>query len=279
MHFKPVAVNSAGMQTAHISLASLRKTITFTAAASIALFPALTSSADQAQDVLKKMESVYNAAKSFEGSINIKQSGKGPDGKLVSAVTVQQVRYKAPNLFTVSMKISVVGGPKKNQTQTEKIVSDGKIVYQYVPEKNEYVKRPVPPSLPLPSFLQLVMQRLSLPRPGIPNTTMGKPTSLQGRAVNTIQIRPGTSVTPPFTFLIDKKTSELLKITVTSPKINIVVDMSDQKLNSNISPSLFAFKLPAGAKEIQPPSPTGARGPGGPGIPGTPQGIAPNGSR
>ncbi len=275
MHFKPVAVNTAGMRTVQITRASFRKSILFAATVSLAILPALSSSADQAQDILKKMEGVYKTAKSFESSINIKQSGKSPDGKSVSASTMQQVRYKAPNLFTVLMKISLVGGPAKNKSQTEQIVSDGKMVYQYNPQKKEYVKRPVPPSLPLPQFLQLVMQRLSLPRPGIPNTTLGKPTSLNGHAVNTIQIRPGTATAPPFSFLIDKKTSHLLKITVTSPKINIDVDMSDQKMNANINSSVFAFRIPAGAKEVQPTAP-GARGPGGP---GTPPGIAPHGGR
>src|SRR5690349_944645 len=112
MATQPDTCPVSGMQANVVQPASNRFRGLLLSALSLTLLttPLYRAQADQAQDVLKKMGDVYRNAKSFEGTVSIRQKGKGRDGKPASVTTTQSIKYKSPNLFVVDLKASATGG-------------------------------------------------------------------------------------------------------------------------------------------------------------------------
>jgi outer membrane lipoprotein-sorting protein len=271
MLFRPEASQKAGTPMIRGAFSAPRRVLILSALVFSSLGAcALPAVADQAQDVMKKMNEVYRTVKTFEGNIVIKQSGKAPNGKQVSAITTQQVRYKSPNMFVVNLKANVTGGPAGSPSSIEEtIVSDGKMLYQYNPAKKMYNKKPAPPAIALSDLLRLT--GVGIPGPNLPGLAMASPTSFQGHSALVVQFKPqappGAAANPraniPVNFYIDKQSHQLLGLRQVGANLSVTMDISGQKLNGGVALSLFAFHPPAGAKEAAAPMP----GSGRPGVP------------
>jgi|SRR5579883_1259853 len=281
MGMLPDARNRAGMGTAtrrraaSLSRAFMAVTLLTGALASQA------RAAESAQDVLKKLNAVYMGAKSFTGSLTVRQSGKSPDGKAVSVTFTQQIQYKSPNLFVVRTSASGTGAAAAQARNLSRLaVSDGRTVYNYRPSDNKYVKQPAPPNIALAQILQFI------PNAHRVNASIVSQTSAQGRPAYVVQVKlPSLPSLPPNAtpqqkaqyqkivasirppqFVVDKQNYHLLRLTQAAQGNEIQVTFGAQNMNANIAGNPFVFAIPRGATEVQMPAPT----PGAPGAPVAP---------
>jgi len=224
----------------------------------------------QAETVLKKMQTLYQTAKSYKGTVKSVQSGKTQDGKPYTLTTTQQIRYKLPNMFWVHVSYSGGTGAAASANGTSQTVAcDGKMVYQYRSNLNQYVKQPArltPPKLG-PAAINL----------DLTTAKMLPPSNVAGHAVYIIQVDQPMPASVPADKVAQVK--PLLKVNVAIDKSNYYLlrvarptgegetDFTDQAVNGSLPDSSFAFVPPAGAKPFTPPV-QGA--PGAPGAPGTP---------
>jgi outer membrane lipoprotein-sorting protein len=285
MSIRPASSNRAGMQTAGVRLVC--------ASFAILLAAGLpnTASADSAKDVLARMAATYNKAKTYQGSVVTKQSGKGPDGKFVSVTTTMQIKYLTPNLFNLQVTATGTGIAAKSAGQNNRQqVSDGKTVYTYSPVFKQYKKEPAGAQIPLNKILPMLQgiesateQASLLPE----KTVHGHPAFVVSF---TPKMQPNMTAeqkkqfqelakTFKFHLMIDKKSYQLLQAEqyVASPQgsLTTALDMNSQVIGGNISKSIFKFTPPAGSKEATAspagaggaPNPHGA-GPGPNGVPG-----------
>jgi len=282
MLFRPGASQEAGMQTMALRSASIVRRALLVAAALLCAGGSAAVAADQTQDVMRKMGDVYRNAKSFSGSVTIRQNLKGPDGKPASVKTDQQVKYKSPNLFAVVIKINVKQGTGKNQSVAQTLISDGKTLYNWLPARKQYMKHPSPPSVPFPLLLQNIKLAI-IPDPTHPveGARMVSPTTLQGHSAYVVEIVTPANKLPagmppaqkamalvPVHLMIDKQNYHLLRVSKSGGGMSLQIDFGPQTVNGAIPQSAFTFHPPAGAKEaVQPTAPTpGMMPPGAGGV-------------
>lgn len=226
-----------------------------------ALLP-LQAQAQSASDVYKKMSDVYAYAKSFQGTIMRSESGKANGQAATQNVTVK-VSFKAPNKYLLDKKQTVVVGGK-SQSASQIMVTDGKALYMYVPDKKIYQRGQVQNANMLTQFFALLK-----PENGF---MMLPETTVNGHAAYALQ--PNVPTKGPaeqianakkvkIVILIDKKNYQFLKMTIVGPTGSLSQTVSGQVVNGNVADSLFNWTPPAAYKEIKP-QPTG----GGPTIPG-----------
>jgi len=251
----------------------------------------VTAHAQSPQDIFKRMDAAYKAAKSFQGTVSTQISGKDTTGKAVNVTRTQVIKYKSPNKMRVEVTQTGGGaaGAQMKKAGKQTIVSDGKTMLRYSAGENQYIKAPSPPQFSLVQLLSL-----QLP-PTIPGATLQSPSSVKGRAAFVIKITPRmpsaaeiAKLPPeqrqafesqrqvveaqfkqakPTVLMIDKQNYQLLKMEQGSGAIRSVATYTSS-LNASIPDSAFAFKIPAGAKEVkpqqQPPPGGGAPMPGSP---------------
>jgi outer membrane lipoprotein-sorting protein len=273
----PPARQWAGHFSALIRVAlsprGLLPTTAFALTALAALAPS--SEAQTVKEILKKVEDTYGKASAYQGSLLIKRSGKGQDGKPASVTQNQQIKYKSPNF--VNMQVTVTGtgaaaalASRANST----VVSDGKNFYVYQPAQKQYMKRPAPATFPLRQLLSAV-----IPGSNTPNAKLLAPASVKGRPVFVVEIKPQMppnlpaaqkemfAKVKPALVMVDKQNFQVLQIKQSSPDGSLVIDFGPQNLKPALPGKLFAFTPPAGAKEFVPPANTqgagGATTPGG----------------
>jgi outer membrane lipoprotein-sorting protein len=248
--------------------------VAFAATAAIAL-PA---GAQTAQDVLKKVESIYGKATSFQGSVTIKQSGKGQDKKPASVTRTQTIKYKSPNLFRMQVVATGTGAAKAQAPNANStIVSDGKTLFAYSVARKQYAKQPVPPNLPLRQLLGF-----AIPTPTTPGVKMLPAMAVLGRQAFVLEITPTMppNLTPeqkaqfakfkPLKLMVDKQNYHILQLRQSTTESTTEVNLGAQTFNSSIPGNTFVFTPPAGVTEFIPP----ANPPGG-GVPGLPGGGPP----
>ena len=81
--------------------------------------------------LITKMEDLYKNAKSFQGTITTRQSGKTRDGKTFAVSGTREVRFKAPNEFHDDQRYTGTGAAAKISGQSVLYVGDGKSLYVY----------------------------------------------------------------------------------------------------------------------------------------------------
>ncbi len=229
----------------------------------------------QATAVLKKMQALYQTAKTYKGTTRGTQSGKGPDGKVSSLTTTQEIRYKSPNRFLIKLSFSGgTGQAAQVNGTTQTVACDGKTIYQYSSKLNQYRKQPAPPTIQRPGPLSINFDSIVADAKMLPSTSVG------GRPAFVIQAeRPMPPNVPPdkaaqikpllkFNILVDKSTYYLLRIC--GPKGENATDFTDQAINAALPDSAFAFVPPAGAKLFVPPATPAPGAPGAPTSPGIP---------
>lgn len=240
--------------------------------------------AQSPQDILKKMDAAYKAAKSFQGTVSTMVSGKDTTGKAVSATRTQLIKYKSPNKMRVEITQTSTGaaGSQMKKAGKQTIVSDGKTMLRYSAGEKQYIKIPSRPQFSLVELLSLQLPAT------IPGATLQSPTSVNGRAAFVIKITPVpptaaqlSRLTPaqkkmaaaqikqtkPTVLMIDKQNYQLLKVDQAVGAIRSVTTYSSS-LNASVPDSAFAFAIPAGSKEVkQQPPPGGGGAPMPPGSP------------
>ncbi|HLV81888.1 MAG TPA: DUF2092 domain-containing protein [Chthonomonadaceae bacterium] len=251
--------------------------------------------ADEAQDLLRKMNSLYTGARSYAGTVTIHTNGKSPqNGQAYTVTTIKRVRYKSPNQLHLDLSVNGTGALAR-MTQNGLVVSNGHTIFQYSPQQKQYVKNAAPPRIMLPQVLNL---------PNLPSATfkvVGS-TTVNGHAASELEARLKMPTLPPNTtpqtrqrieqqiqkpvrLVIDRQNGALLHLSQETMGGAITIDYTGQTFNGSIPASAFAFKPPAGAKPFTPSAPAGMGGPGpgrgapvkppAPGIPGQPGGHKP----
>jgi len=285
MSIQPDALHRAGTPSVSpCSSVSRRCTLLLPALAlSLSALFAASAHADQASDILKKMEGVYSGAKTFVGSVTVKQSGKTKEGKPASVTRTQQISYKSPNLIRVQMTMSATGAAAKAGNQNAMIVSDGKTLYRYSSTQKQYSKSPAPPAIPLNQLFGI-----ALPSGSTPGASLLSPTNVMGHQAYVVQIKQQVPQPPPsmsaadkakydayvkqmkpVQVVIDKKDYHLLQIRQSMGTNTAVVEFGPHTVNGAVADSAFKFSPPAGSKEITMPQPP----PGGGAMPGNPGGV------
>jgi outer membrane lipoprotein-sorting protein len=231
--------------------------------------------AQNPQDILKKMVAVYQAAKSFQGTVTTQITGKDPKGKPVNVTQTQSIRFKSPNKLRIESSATATGELaaqiKKAGKQTA--VSDGKTAIVYSGGANQYIKVPAQPQQSLVGLM-----RLQLP-PTVPGASMDAATTIAGRPAYVVKIKPqlppNISKLPaeqrkmveqqfkqakPVRIMIDKQNFHLLRTVQSAGAITSTTNYGIHTVNGAIADSAFAFTIPAGAKEVKPPTPQGGGG-------------------
>lgn len=240
--------------------------IYFAAALAFALgtLAPVTARAQAASDVYKKMSDVYAHAKTYQGTVVRIEKGKMPDGKPASQTLTIKINFKSPNKYVVENKKAVnMGG--KSQTTDQFMVTDGKGLYMYSPDKKVYQRGPVQIDNLLTRFFGLlnpVNGFLMLPE-----------SAVNGRAVFVLKPNLPTKGTPEqlanakkvkVAIMIDKKNFQFVRLSIQSASGSLVQTATGQTVNGTIPDSLFVWSPPAGYKEIVAPTtqPGGAPMPG-----------------
>jgi outer membrane lipoprotein-sorting protein len=237
-----------------------RKFFTCLLAAGV-LLASLPGSAQDVQTILSKVAAVYKNAKSYQAQASLTETRQigGQQQKRTSTIST---KYKAPNKLA-----TIIQGSDSMQ-----VYSDGKTMYLYSPKNKQYMKMPAPVSFAQqpgmsgigsadPSQIGAQLQAIfgnggkKLPDRNI----AGKPVFVL-QSTRSGQSQDGkTSFNMKATAFIDKATYTLRQITLEASQsqgtqnvaqtINFTV--LSQKINPNLPDSVFAFKPPAGAKEIK----------------------------
>ena len=224
------------------------------------------ANAQNPQDILKKLVGVYKSATTFQGTVITQISGKDPQGKTLSAIQSQAIKYKSPNKMRMEVTQSGTGqlAAQMKKAGKQTAVSDGKTAILYSSGTNQYMKIP---SRPQQSLVDLM--RLQLP-PTVPGATLEHDATVNGRAAFVVKITPRLSPdiaklppdqqklaqaqfkqTKPTLLMVDKQNYHLLKIERTVGTTKSVTTYN-HTLNAAIPDSAFAFTPPAGAKEMKP---------------------------
>ncbi len=163
------------------------------------------------------------------------------------------------------------------QSSSQLVVDDGVNIYVYLSQQNQYVKRPHNPN----AILQQVASLYGLPYLGSKQATLKllPSTQLEGKPVYVVEITTTEMQgKAKFQMMIDQATYHIRQnktiVTDGSSVGTATTTVKNEILDAPLSPTLFAFTPPKGAKEFVPP-PAGAMpgAPGGAPRPGAP--IAP----
>src|SRR5579871_2106107 len=158
-----------------------------------------TAAGDDPTSVLNKMAAVYSNAKTFQASLTSKEVGTGKDGKQFSLTGTQEIRYKAPNMFNVvtkSVGAGALAGKKPDgsyMVDPGKVIinSDGKTITIYSETKNQYIRQPAGPTIPLVGVFSLLQH---IPGPKTPGIYMDNATTVGGRPAYVVAVK---RVMPP----------------------------------------------------------------------------------
>lgn len=226
--------------------------------------------AQDAKTTMDKMIAVYKGAKSYAATKTTIRTADVQGKKSVITMS-QQVKYQAPNKFSVTETASATGALAAQVGNGSMVtVSDGSMFWRYSSRQKQYMKQPIPAQSKGISVLQL----LQLPGATPPEVKLVAPSTVSGRPALVVELMvparpaaPGQPASPPSPvhFFIDKQNFHLLKITQTSGTMSAEVMFNPQNFNPAIPAATFHFSPPAGAKEVTPqPAPPGAGGPGAP---------------
>jgi outer membrane lipoprotein-sorting protein len=210
----------------------------------------------QAQTVLKKTRAVYENAKTYRATIKSVQSGKSKDGKTFSLTRTQQVKYKSPNFIRIQVAMVAAGAAAALNGASQIFGSDGKSMFQYSSQGNQYVKGPGRPTIP--AFMPI--------NPDPATAKMLPDATVQGKPAFMIEAQQPSQRGPvTIRVAVDKSNYSILRIT--DDKGQNPSEFTNQVFNGAIPSSDFAFVPPAGAKLVVPQQQPMPGAPGGTGAP------------
>jgi outer membrane lipoprotein-sorting protein len=228
------------------------------------------------------MEAVYVNAKALDAGYRILQDGTVPGKGPFKLTLTETIRYQAPNKFYVAVAASGSGAAVTSSSGQQLIVCDGKSVYVYLSQLKGYYKRPAPAAVPLGALL--AQAGIGVPNRPIPGAKLGAPKTVDGHAAYQISFTRDASKLPanlpapqktllmePIVITVDKANYQVLSIKQGTQIGHASLIVDRQKVNGTLSASSFVFTPPAGAKELQTPTPPVGGMPGAPG--GAPGGV------
>ncbi len=223
------------------------------------------------KEILTKTLALYKNAKSFQGTVIVKEIGSGKNGKQVVITRTERIQYQSPNKFHVEAN-SVASGLDTAQIQqlqagNLKIFCDGKQTIIYSPLQNKFAKRPAPPAITLFQISEVLLKLQAINISSVKMLPNGG--TVQGRPVVMIE-----SVLPPLPktatpeeqkklndylktikqsprFSVDKEKNTLLNITQSIAGLSLQIDFTSQLFNPALPPSSFQFAAPKGATVVQ----------------------------
>src|SRR5689334_9267186 len=131
MSVRPAAPTGAGMPLAVRRAAVSVGTPLALSALTLALLPAAPAHAQTAQEILKKVNALYDSAKSYSGTQTLTQKAT-VQGKQLSSVRVTKTQLKGPSKINVQITENVTGQPAGQPSSgSVQLVSDGKTLVQY----------------------------------------------------------------------------------------------------------------------------------------------------
>lgn len=236
-------------------------------AAGALLLMSLPSSAQEVQAILNRVAETYRNAKSYQAQATLTQTRQAGGQQQRRSSTIS-TKYKAPNKV-----VTIVQG-----SDTMQIYSDGKTMYLYSPKDKQYMKMPAPATLAQmagvsgigsgdPSQIGAQLQSIFGSGKKLPDRNVGGKPVFVLQSTQSQQSQDGqSSFQLVATALIDKASYLLRQLTIQATRNQgtqkvvetITVTFASQQVNPNLSDSVFAFKPPAGAKEVTPPQPSGA---------------------
>lgn len=241
---------------------------TATAVACTALMSGLPSRAEDVASIIKKVSDRYLKAKTYQGVIMTHQSMAGANGPAKVDAT-QKVFVQIPNHYRFD--VSAIGtGAASNASQNDhSFVCDGKTLYIYYPNAKQYRKNPAPTDFSMQQVVGSLLPQLDAfsavgmsegKTNGQPSITVLMKMQLPKKLPPDIspeqkkQIEENLRKSKPVKVIINKSDYSLLEVVINGgagKDLNIVV--SQQSFDKPISPSMFKFTPPAGAKEFIPP--------------------------
>ncbi len=224
----------------------------------------VTARAQSASEVYKKMSDVYSFAKSYQGTIVRTEKGTTPEGKVATQAVTVKINFKGPNKYLVNnMKSITVGG--KSQQTTQIMVTDGKTLLMYSPDKKVYQRGQIQNENMLSRFFALLNP--------VNGFSLLPESKVDGRSVFVLKPNMPTTGTPEqlanakkvkITIMVDKQTFQFVKMTIAGATGSLIQSASNQTVNGNIPDSVFVWTPPASYKELKAPGSPG----GGPTMPG-----------
>ena len=186
------------------------------------------------------------------GTIVRSESGKTPDGKPATQVVTVKISFKAPNKYNINNSKSVtVGG--KSQSSGQSMVTDGKVLYMFAPERKLYQRGQIPNENMLSKFFAILNPANGFTM--LPDSTVnGRPAFVLKPNVPTkgtaAEIENAKKVT--VNVMIDKQNYQFLKMTISGATGKLTQSVNGQVLNGNVPDSVFVWSPPAGYKEVKP---------------------------
>ncbi|MCS6948895.1 MAG: DUF2092 domain-containing protein [Armatimonadota bacterium] len=231
------------------------------------LLSAMPSHAQDVQAILTRVAEAYRNAKSYQAQATLTQTRQGGGQQQRRSSTIS-TKYKAPNKV-----VTILQG-----NETMQVYSDGKTMYIYSPKEKQYMKMPAPASLAQmpgmsgvgsgdPTQIGAQLQAIFANGKKLADRNVGGKPAFVLQSTQSQQSQDGkTSFQLTATAFIDKATYLLRQLSIQATRSQgaqkvvetITVNFASQQINPNLPDSVFAFKPPAGAKEVTPPQPSGA---------------------
>lgn len=218
--------------------------------------------AQSAADVMKKANSLYTGAKTYQATMVMDMTM----GALGSMSTVTEV--KSVGKTRVSTKTTSQGKPTGQMAMGAanlniQMIDDGTTMYTYMAGQNKYMKRP---HVAGAAGMSSVMPFMGDPTKLKATYKMLPATTLNGTPVYAIEVTPAAGSGMPggngstTVIYIDKNTYHFKELKVKSSQpagqgktmnMDMTMLIKNEKFNQPIPDSVFKFTPPAGATEMQ----------------------------
>ena len=245
----------------------------FGTVAALGVLASLSTQTAQAQDVkavIAKTQDVYKHMKTLQASFETDLEQGAQKAKITTQVSILAGQKAS---FNVHQQASAAAGGAA-RTGDQRVVDDGVNYYAYISQLNQYIKRPHNPQ----AILQQVSTLYGLPFLSTSEMTpkLLPPAKVDGKSAYIIEV---TSAKPQgkgkILITIDQATYHVrqTKLFLVNPKGNgtVTTTVKSETFNAPISPAVFVFTPPKGAKEFVPPPPGAGGAPGGMGAPPAPR--------
>lgn len=221
----------------------------------------------QAQDVktvVAKTHAVYQQMKTLQTTY-VTELAQGPQ----KATRETEVKIVAGQKASINVHQQVSGVVGAQKSSDQRIVDDGANIYAYIPQQNQYIKRPHNPN----AILQQISLLYGLPYLTAKGTTakLLPSVKMDGKSAYVLQITDDKAPDKgKILITIDQATYHIKRnqtIIAGAKGGSATITVKSEIFNAPISPAAFIFTPPKGAKEFVPP-PQGA-------MPGAPGGAMP----
>ena len=223
--------------------------------------------ADEAKMILKKTEDLYKSAKTYHGTLTLREAGKDRKGAEFSFTTTQELWYAAPNRLLLKITSEGDGSAQKTPHLNLIKASDGKTLTVYDGTRSHYYQRPALSATDVYRIFERAM-----PHADAPGLTLLAPVIIKGRPAYLVQTALKTPAPPasgpngeqartrellqnalPPRFAVDKQNYQLLQVTSRAGAVTQTITLENQTLDSPLPADALTFTPPPGAAQTAPP--------------------------